>query len=398
MKKKLLFMLTNMNVGGTEKSFLNLVNSIERDKYDITLLLLENYGGFMESIPPWVKVRFLEGYEQLKPLILDPPLPQIKALVKRGRLLRAFMLFSNYLLFKITRERSGYYRYILKNTSINEAFDAAIAYTGPFDFISLLVLDKVKAKKKIQWIHFDVTRASFNEAFAKKHYNRFDRIFTVSEDGRAALISRVPSAAEKTQVFYNIIDRRLVTAAAAEPCPAEADGRIRLLTVGRLTSEKGQLMVPEALKMLTDSGKDVVWYLVGYGAEQEKIEKKARELGVADRMVITGILANPYPYYRCCDIYVQTSFHEGYCITLTEARCFNKPIVTTDFPCASEQIHNGENGLTAGMEPAALAQAITRLLEDKALYDKISARLESEFDTIGAGAQRLYEIVDGEGA
>ena len=46
-----------------------------------------------------------------------------------------------------------------------------------------------------------------------------------------------------------------------------------------------------------------------------------------------------------CDIYVQPSRHEGYCITLAEARCFNNPIVSTNFTGANEQILHEHNGL-----------------------------------------------------
>ena len=51
MKKKIIFMIINMNVGGTEKALLNMISEIPKEKYDITILMLEKYGGFLNSIP-----------------------------------------------------------------------------------------------------------------------------------------------------------------------------------------------------------------------------------------------------------------------------------------------------------------------------------------------------------
>ena len=59
--KKVLFVLNNMNIGGTEKSLLNLIDTISPVKYDVTLLLLEKTGGFMEYVPSWVHVETMGG-------------------------------------------------------------------------------------------------------------------------------------------------------------------------------------------------------------------------------------------------------------------------------------------------------------------------------------------------
>ena len=77
-KEKILFMLTYMNLGGTEKAFLNLLDEINPKEYEVTLLLLEKKGELMNSIPEWVEVKVLENYDTLKPLIMDPPLQLVK--------------------------------------------------------------------------------------------------------------------------------------------------------------------------------------------------------------------------------------------------------------------------------------------------------------------------------
>ena len=89
-------------------------------------------------------------------------------------------------------------------------------------------------------------------------------------------------------------------------------------------------------------------------------------------------MTNPYPFMNECDIYVQTSRHEGYCITLAEARCFNKPIVTTNFTGSSEQIKNYKTGLIVNFDIDEIYSAIKELLDDNSLMAGIKDNLMSE--------------------
>ena len=100
MKKKIIFMLINMNVGGTEKALLNMIYEIPQKEYEITILMLEKYGGFLDSIPEGVKVEYLEGYSQLKQLLNNPPKQIILNHFKKGKLIKAFILCCMYLLTK----------------------------------------------------------------------------------------------------------------------------------------------------------------------------------------------------------------------------------------------------------------------------------------------------------
>ena len=101
-------------------------------------------------------------------------------------------------------------------------------------------------------------------------------------------------------------------------------------------------------------------------------------------------MKNPYSYIKNCDIYVQPSRHEGYCITLAEARIFNKPIVTTDFVGAREQIVDKENGLIVKCNEEELYLAIVRLIEDKSLKDKFIANLSRQIDNQENNISRIF--------
>ena len=76
--KKILFMVSSMNIGGVEKSLLSLLSEIPKNTYDITLLLLEKKGAFLEQIPDWVKVEEASWFKEIKPIIMQSPQQTIK--------------------------------------------------------------------------------------------------------------------------------------------------------------------------------------------------------------------------------------------------------------------------------------------------------------------------------
>ena len=73
MKKKILFMVSSMNIGGVEKSLLSLFSVIPREKYDITILTLEKKGGFLDYIPSNIKVEEATWFKDIKPIIMESP-------------------------------------------------------------------------------------------------------------------------------------------------------------------------------------------------------------------------------------------------------------------------------------------------------------------------------------
>ena len=64
--KKILFMIINMNIGGTEKALLNMISEMPRDKFEISILMLEEYGGFLEELPKDINVKYLNYYTNIK--------------------------------------------------------------------------------------------------------------------------------------------------------------------------------------------------------------------------------------------------------------------------------------------------------------------------------------------
>ena len=378
--KKILFMCINMNIGGTEKALLTMLKEMDSSKYDITLLMLEEYGGFLNEIPSYVKLKYVDEYKIIKPFINEPPRLLAKKLIKNKKYLTGIITLLNYSISKIANNMSYYYKYILRNIkNLEENYDLAVAYAGPMDFITYFVLNKIKSKKKVQWIHFDITKIGFNKKFAEKNYRKFDKIFVVSEEGKEKLIKLIPALSNKVEAFFNIISCNLIeNMSKNENGFNDSFDGVRILTVGRLSKEKGQDLTINVLARLRNEGYKVKWYCVGDGPDKENYYNKIKDLGIEDYYILLGSKLNPYPFMKECDIYVQPSRHEGYCITLGEARCFDNPIVTTNFTGANEQIKNGETGLVCDISEEAIYKSIKKLLDDKELYNKIRINIGNE--------------------
>lgn len=394
--KKILFMCINMNIGGTEKALLTMLNEIDDSKYDITLLMLEEYGGFLNEIPSFVKVKYVDEYKSIKPFVNEPPKILIKRLIKNKAYLTGLSTLLNYSISKITNNISYYYKYILKNIKgIDEEYDLAVAYSGPMDFITYFVLNKIKAKKKVQWIHFDITKIGFNRKFAKKNYKKFDKIFVVSEEGKEKLINLIPALNNKVEAFFNIISCNLIeNMSKNEKSFDDLFDGVRILTVGRLSKEKGQELTINVLARLKNEGYKVRWYCIGDGPEKDNYRNRIKRLDIENDYILLGSKLNPYPFMKDCDIYVQPSKHEGYCITLGEARCFNNPIVTTNFTGANEQIKNEVTGLVCDISEQGIYQAIKRLLDNKELYKDIRSNLSNEIVDSTNEISKLEKLVN----
>ena len=106
------------------------------------------------------------------------------------------------------------------------------------------------------------------------------------------------------------------------------------------------------------------WFVIGSGTESPNLYRMVREYGVTEDFIFLGVRSNPYPYFKDCDIYVQSSRHEGYATTITEAKFFCKPIVMTDVAGAREQIEDGVTGQITTVSAEALYSSLKHLIAD----------------------------------
>ena len=378
--KKILFMISSMNIGGVEKSLLSLLSAIPKDKYEITILTLDKKGGFLEYIPNNVKLIEAEWFKYIKQIIMDSPKNIIKMYIKNYEFLKIPSFIYSYFKSKKTNDRYIYYKYVLKSIpECKEKYDVAIAYAGPTEIIDAYISRKVKAEKKIAWVHFDISKHKINKKLYNNLYERFDKIFAVSNECKKKLDEIIPAVRNKSEVLFNIVSEDLINEMSESYVDFDDNYKgIKIITVGRLSKEKGQDLAIKALAKLKKDRYDVKWYCIGEGNSRREFEQLIKEYNLENNFLLLGSTSNPYPYIKNADIYVQTSRHEGYCLTLAEAKALNKPIVTTNFIGAYEQIKNNENGIIVSCNENDLADAIRRLINEKEICSKFSNKLREE--------------------
>lgn len=365
-KKRIFFLLGSMNVGGVEKAFLNLIAEIPRDKYEIHLGLIKPMGGFMEFIPEDVKVYHIDCYDKYWDIINKPPLKTITDLIKKGYPLSALIHLFIYIFNKFSNNYYWLYKYILRNEpKFSQNFDIAIAFAGPSQMIDYYICEKVEATTKYGWIHFDVSKFGIDKGMTNKLYKHYSKIFIVSENAKNKFDSIFPKLRNKTQVFHNIVsEKNIKELSSVGESFSDSFSGVRILTVGRISHEKGHDIALKALKLILDKGYNVKWYFVGDGKFKGLCIELSKELGVEHNVVFLGTKTNPYTYMRDCDIYAQPSRQEGFCITLAEALCFDNPIVSTNFISASELLKECNESVIVDASSEGLSKGIINVINN----------------------------------
>lgn len=363
--KKILFAVKNMNVGGVEKSLLSLLNTIDRSEYEVDLLLLEEYGGFMDAIPDWVNVLICKDYVDIQDEVNLPPIQVIKAHLQNHHIGRAAQLFLAYVMTKITKDTTHYYKAVFSTVDrLPKHYDIAVSYTSIISYLTWFVNNHVDADHYIGWIHFETDKIGFDSKFLLKLHQKMERIYVVSPSSLAIFTNLFPELKDKCEVRYNIVDREEILRLAEEPVESiRYEGSFTIVTTGRLTVQKNQAEIPEIVKKLAEKGYKLHWYLIGDGEIKKLIEENCRKYGVSEHIHFLGRKTNPYPYLKQADVYVQPSIYEGYCIALAEARVFDLPCVATSFSGSHEQLDGKENCFVVDLDNDEITNAIAEVFE-----------------------------------
>lgn len=167
----------------------------------------------------------------------------------------------------------------------------------------------------------------------------------------------------------------------------------RLLSVGRFSYAKNYDNVPDICKRILENGIDIRWFLIGFGAEESFIRRQIEKFGMQQHVIILGKKENPYPYIKACDIYVQPSRYEGKSVTVREAQMLCKPVVVTDYPTASSQIHNGTDGIIVPLDNKQCAEGIAKFIVNDTLQNSIKEYLRTHDYGNEKEIEKLYSLI-----
>lgn len=398
--KKILFVVNTMGRAGAELSLLSLLKKLGGKGYEISLYVLVGQGEMIKEVPPYVKllnpvfstesVLSKAGRRRLVKIVFT-------ALLKNGGYIRKFSYIVRNLAGMLGRGRIQPDKLlwrILADGAVRfpENFDLAVAWLEGGS--AYYVADWVKAEKKAAFIHIDYEKAGYTKEMDRNCWVHFDKIFAVTGDAREKFLAVYPEYKEKTAVFPNIIDQEYIRYRAEEEggFPDEYDG-MRILTVGRLTYQKGYDIALEAMKILKDSGCHVKWYVLGDGDRRESLERKIALLGLEKDFMLLGSVENPYPYYKQTDLYVHAVRFEGQGIAVLEAQTLGCAVIVSDYCGSREQIGDGKYGDSCELTPEGIAESIRILLDDREHREELK-RMASTKKVPEGQENLLFELLD----
>lgn len=396
MKKNLLFVMPSLSAGGGEKSLVNLLSQVNYDLYNVDLYLFSKNGVFYNALPNEVHV--LESKKN-HIIFTDTLINSVADFLKNGQLNLAYsrLMFSikNRMIKNTSISEQYTWRYQSKSFDILEKeYDAAIGYLEKSSIY--FVVDKVKSKKKIGWIHTNYSNSGMDSKYDKPYYKQLDQVVTVSQECENALNDNFSHLKNKVKVIYNIVSPKIIKNLSDEEIKDKHlydKYSTNIVTVARLSDEKGIDQAISSCKLLVDKGYKVKWYVLGDGNVKEKLESLIDSYCLNDHFKLLGIRENPYPYIKKADIYVQPSRYEGKSIAIDEAKVLGKPIVVTNFKTAKDQITNGVNGLIVGMSKEEISQGIEKFIKDEDFTNNLVFNLSKEKLGTEEEINKVYELL-----
>lgn len=396
--KKVLFMLYDLHAGGVEKALISLLKKIDNTNYSVDLLLLKEQGEFLEDVPSWVNIKTLDLPLELEVQLLNPGISGVINLIKKKHLPLAIKIFLKLIFYKIIKSKKRTDKMLYHADKIlpkyTNYYDLAIDFQGYGSgiFSTFFISKKVQSITKASWIHQDVSRINEEIRMLNDLYMPFKVIFCVSESARREFVKKFPEHADKADVFYNIMPVSEIKQNALES-QVNLEGNISILSIGRLTEQKGFDIALRAMKKLSDNNYKFKYYIIGEGEQRGEIERLISNYNLHDVVTLLGFRKNPYPYIQACDVYFQPSRFEGFCLTLGEAKIFNKPIVSTDFAGAREQIEDGKTGIIINCNEDEMFYSLKKMIDDPLLRETLSTNIIAKNKGMKNDLHKLYELM-----
>ena len=359
MKKKILFYTSGVGLGGVEKVVLEVLKEIDKSKFDIKLALqYENENLFENEISEEVNYKYM-----LPQKIID------KSLYYRERKKNIFykMLYSFML---------SYEKYTIKKNYLEFSKDREIVIDFKSgDFLKLINLENRVDKKRICWLHGEITKLNKYEKrkkFLRENLNKCDKVVCICEDMKNGVTKEIPELKEKLEVIYNPFDIEKIKIKSSDYSEIKDNEKNLLednyiIMVSRLDNvQKDFDTLIKAFKIVNQKRKDIKLYLLGEGPDREKIENMIKDEDLQEYIKLLGVKKNPYPWIKNSKLLVHSSRYEGFGLVLVEALILGKVVISSNCKVGPREIlNNGEYGsLVEVGDYNAMAQEILELLQE----------------------------------
>lgn len=367
--KKILFFVDNFDEGGVSKVLLDLLENINLDKYQITVMAL--YGGGI------YQKRF-EQFARIKHCFIIPD--------ANDQTLKT-NLYRKYWGGMLRLPEKLFYKWFIR-----ENYDVEVAFFHGWS-TKIIGGSLNKKSKKIAWVHTDLVNWNAadgvfkNLNHHKKTYEKYQRVISVSHNVQNGMKQKY--GLEGCEVLYNPINKTKILTQAKEtvdykPLP----NTINLITVGRLSYEKGYDRLITACHQLNVDQLNFQLIIIGEGPERKKLEELIQQFNLKDKVKLLGQQDNPYKYLKLSDLFICSSRGEGFGLVVAEAMTLGIPVVTVDCAGPRELSNNGEYALLVDNSEEELYKGIKQLILDKELRFQYQER-----SLIGANQFSLEKFI-----
>lgn len=390
-----------MELGGAESALLGLLQSIDPERVNVDVFIYSHCGELMDFLPT-EKINLLPEVEPYS--LTEKPLQEV---LKKGylRLTIARMIGRRDTVSFCKKQWNSdkpaecgtFFQQratwkVLPKIQPSVEYDLAISFLTPHFF----VLNNVRAKKKIGWIHTDYTRILVDVEAELKMWKRLDYIASISEEVGNRFCEVFPSLESKLIRIENILNADFIRKRADESAVTlRVDSSVTcLLTIGRFSPPKKMEEIPLICKKILEQGVSIRWYIIGYGNPEIEctVRENAKKEGVENNVMIIGKKENPYPYIKACDIYVQPSRYEGKSITVREAQILCKPVIITNYPTAKSQVIDGVDGVIVPLEVDECATRMTEFISDRKKQEEMIYYLKTHDYGNEDEIEKIYQL------
>lgn len=348
-KKKILFRIGSLREGGAERVLVNILNHLSPDEYDLSVLLNIKFGKYIDELPEYVNLKFINQKKQLT--LLGKALNVLR--------LKYFDVFPK----------------AIKRKLKEESFDIEIAFNqnGLFDILKSPFIQS----KKIVWIHTDLEKAGLNTPKYIAALHKIDTIAVVSNGIKDSIAHISESLYSKTIVIYNPIEEHEILRLKDEKVELGFSNDFPIAcSVGTLSPLKGHERLLKVQKELRKEGVNFNLIIIGEGSERGNLESKIKQWKLQDQVRLLGYKSNPYKFINFGDVFIHSSFYEGFGNVIIEAMIVKKPILVTKILSAHEILQNGRLGLTVENSEKGMMEGIKQLLK-KEMQNKWIENLEN---------------------
>jgi glycosyltransferase involved in cell wall biosynthesis len=340
------FVLPSLNGGGAERAAVQVLNALDADRWQRSMYLFEREGPYLADLDPAIALETGRGGSRLQRWTA------LRAYVRSRRPDVIVSFLSYFSVLTAARAAGIGARVVFNQQTPMSAF-----------------LDDRDYHWRRPW-----HRRAFS-AVTRFGYGMADLVVTTSAGVADDLVSRFGVARNRIRVVHNPVDLDAIARAAAEPIDPAHDAawtQPAIVAAGRLADAKNYPLLIEAMSLLRRRV-PVRLFVLGQGEREAALREEIARLGLQDAVVLCGFQRNPWQYIARADAFVLTSRYEGFGNVLIEAMACGVPVVATDSPGTREIVRPGVDGLlVVDHEPAAVAEALERVLADPALRARLA--------------------------